>query len=162
MPSPAPPSRKAPRPRRRWLLLVAAALVALLVVAALQGRRVLAERALRAEVEGVLAEFRKQLPMPHGPGLVFEQVLFEGDALVMVVRAQKRRVSDPEDPAARAAVARAEQALLRPFCRDAGVAYLLARGVTLTRRFIDRDGARFFDVSLTARDCATTSGESSP
>ena len=70
--------------------------------------------------------------------------------------------TDKNDAAARAGIARAEQALLRPFCRDAAVAYLLARGVTLTRRFIDRDGRRFFDVSLTARDCATTPGESSP
>jgi len=159
MPAPVPPRRG---PRRRWLLPAAVALVALLALGAWQARRVHEARAFAREVEAVLAEFRAQLPRPHGPGLVFEQVLFEGDALVMVVRAQKRRVSDPEPPAARAGIARAEQALLRPFCRDAAVAYLLARGVTLTRRFIDRDGRRFFDVSLTARDCATTPGESSP
>ena len=34
------------------------------------------------------------------------------------------------------------------------VLFLLARDVNITRRFVDNDGAEFFEITLTSADCA--------
>ena len=149
-----------PRPRRLLGLAVAAAVLAVLATAGWQAKRLWDARQFAREVDAVLADFRRQLPLPHGPGLVFEQVAFEGDSLVMLVRAQKRRVGDPDGRSSREQVRQAEHQLLRALCGDDAITYLLARGVSIKRRFIDPDGRLFFEVELTGRDCARPAGGS--
>ncbi|KAA2284345.1 hypothetical protein [Arenimonas fontis] len=139
--------------RRLWrglaLLLVLAALVAW----GMDRQRERAQRQAAAdELSRVLAEFRRGLPTPYAPGLVTESAGFEGTALVMTIRAEKRRVGDG-DEGQLAAVRRAEQALMLPLCASADVRFLLARGLTIKRRFVDGDGRVFFDIELGADDC---------
>ena len=40
-----------------------------------------------------------------------------------------------------------------PLCEQADVLFLLARGVSIKRRFVDVDGKLFFEISLASADC---------
>ena len=142
---------------QRWL--IALAVVAGLALIATSWWRV--DQRIRAErrdseglrqVQAVLDEFRRGLPREYAPGLMLEQVNFEGQALVMTIRSLNRRAT-PGDPAI-AQVAQAEKAMMLPLCDQPDVLYLLARGVVITRRFVDADNRRFFEITLTSADCA--------
>ena len=103
-------------------------------------------------VDSVLAEFQKGLPREYAPGLTLEQVAFEGSELVMTIRSLTRTV--PEAGPDMQAVAAAEKALMLPLCQHGDVLFLLARGVTLKRRFVDHQDRIFFEITLTSADCA--------
>ncbi|GAB2664439.1 hypothetical protein [Arenimonas aestuarii] len=142
---------------QRWW--VALAVVAGLAIIATGWWRV--DQRIRAErrdseglrqVQAVLEEFRRGLPQQYAPGLMLEEVGFEGQNLVMTIRSLNRRAK-ADDPAI-AQVAQAEKALMLPLCDQPDVLYLLARGVVITRRFVDAEDRRFFEISLTSADCA--------
>ncbi|GGA87388.1 hypothetical protein GCM10011521_27250 [Arenimonas soli] len=142
---------------QRWM--VALAVVAGLALLAASWWRV--DQRIRAErrdsegvreVQAVLEQFRRGLPQEYAPGLMLEEVGFEGQNLVMTIRSLKRR-ANPDDPLI-AQVAQAEKALMLPLCDQPDVLYLLARGVVITRRFIDAENRRFFEITLTSADCA--------
>ena len=103
-------------------------------------------------VQAILDEFRKDLPRAYAPGLVLQDVAFEGNDLVMTIRSLKRR-ADASDPGL-AQVAQAEKSLMLPLCDQPDVLFLLARGVVIKRRFVDGDGGLFFEISLASADCA--------
>jgi len=137
----------------RWLLPTV--LVAGLAIIA-GGWWMAEQRSRRAadagQVDAVLAEFQKGLPREYAPGLVLERVAFEGPDLVMVIRSLTRTV--PEAGGDMRQVAAAEKALMLPLCENGDVLFLLARGVSLKRRFVDHQDRVFFEISLTSADCA--------
>jgi|GEM_PF-5498786 len=104
------------------------------------------------EVQAVLEEFRKGLPREYAPGLRLEAVHFEGQDLVMTIRSLGRNVADAGPELQQ--VAQGEKALMLPLCDNGDVIYLLARGVTLKRRFVDRQDRIFFEITLASADCA--------
>ena len=107
-----------------------------------------------ARAQALLAEFRKGLPSAYAPGLELEDVRLVDRDLVMTIRSQKRQVGDQPPGQSLAQVQRAEYALLLQLCDNTDVVYLLARGVTLRRRFIDAQDRLFFEVKVGADDCA--------
>jgi hypothetical protein len=116
-----------------------------------------AQARTRAIADAAIAEFGRGLPKPFGPGLVLERVVFEGPHLVFVIRSTTRLATDAaRDPQSLEGVRAAEQAQMVAFCNNPNLVYLLSRGMTATRRFVDARGDRFFDVSITAADCART------
>ena len=117
-----------------------------------QRSRQAAEAADAGRVGEVLAEFQQGLPREYAPGLMLERVAFEGPELVMTIRSLTRTV--PESGANMQEVANAEKALMLPLCQHGDVLFLLARGVTLKRRFVDHQDRLFFEITLTSADCA--------
>ncbi|TNJ32870.1 hypothetical protein [Arenimonas terrae] len=118
-----------------------------------------AQAQTRAIADAAIVEFGRGLPKPFGPGpgLVLERVMFEGPHLVFVIRSTTRLATDAaRDPQSLEGVRAAEQAQMVAFCNNPNLVYLLSRGMTATRRFVDARGDRFFDVSITAADCART------
>lgn len=107
--------------------------------------------AIAARMQAIVDEFQKGLPRPYAQGLELQRVEFEGSDLVMTIRSLNRR-ANPEDPAI-GQVAQAEKALMLPLCDQPDVLFLLARGVTIKRRFVDMDGRLFFEISLASADC---------
>ncbi|KFN49206.1 hypothetical protein [Arenimonas composti] len=156
-------TKDTPRPaggQLQWTLgLVAAAVLIAWGLIAMQQRSgaTKAADATTAAVAEVVAEMRRGLPQPFAPGLVTESIEIEGNRLIVRIRSERRRAERAhQDRASLMRVAEAEQAQLLQLCQDPGVARVLAHGVTLVRRFVDADGGLFFDVSITAAECAPT------
>ena len=149
----------APSDRRRWIVVVLLIALGLGLAGAAFWQRYSPEARARAELlatsDQVLAQFRKDLPQRFGEGLMLEQVHFEGRRLVFTIRSASRlAVDSAQDPQALQEVRNAEQAQLQQSCREPQLLHLLSRGMVVTRRFVDRRGDRFFEVSLTGADCA--------
>jgi len=110
--------------------------------------------AIAARMQAIVDQFQQGLPRAYAPGLELQRVGFEGSDLVMTIRSLNRRL--PADGATDpnlVQVAQAEKALMLPLCEQADVLFLLARGVSIKRRFVDVDGKLFFEISLASADC---------
>lgn len=129
---------------RRPLLLAAT-----LVVTAGCGNRAL-ERAQRRAVE----EIGAQLPRPYRDGLVVESVRRDGDDLVLVIRSADITVAMARArPEVFDALRADEQDAMLALCDEPALAPMRAAGGGARRRFVDADGAVFFDATLKASDC---------
>ncbi|KFL37310.1 hypothetical protein [Arenimonas donghaensis] len=110
--------------------------------------------AIAARMQAIVDQFQQGLPRPYAPGLELQQVAFEGSDLVMTIRSlHRRRPADGTTDPNLSQVAQAEKALMLPLCEQPDVLFLLARGVSIKRRFVDVDGKLFFDISLASADC---------
>jgi len=110
--------------------------------------------AIAARMQAIVDQFQQGLPRAYAPGLELQRVGFEGSDLVMTIRSLNRRL--PADGATDpnlVQVAQAEKALMLPLCEQPDVLFLLARGVSIKRRFVDVDGKLFFEISLASADC---------
>ena len=110
--------------------------------------------AIAARMQSIVDQFQQGLPRAYAPGLELQRVGFEGSDLVMTIRSLNRRL--PADGATDpnlVQVAQAEKALMLPLCEQPDVLFLLARGVSIKRRFVDVDGKLFFEISLDSADC---------
>ena len=157
-PSPASPP-PGPARTRLALGLIAAGLAAIAGLVWLAYRTPPPVLAPADPVEAIAAELvRRQnadLPRDLGDGLVLERMAVEGRTLLMTMRAQRMTLAEAaRDPALFARVKQEEQARLLSLCRNADFALVLDEGVVITRRFLDRNDQRFFDVSVAAADCA--------
>lgn len=110
--------------------------------------------AIAARMQAIVDQFQQGLPRAYAPGLELQRVAFEGSDLVMTIRSLNRRLpaEGSADPGL-SQVAQAEKALMLPLCEQPDVLFLLARGVTIKRRFVDVDGKPFFEISLASADC---------
>lgn len=117
-----------------------------------RAQKVRENSAFAQRVQSILDEFRQGLPREYAPGLMLDGIDFEGNNLVMTIRSTKRRADQPGPDLAQ--VAQAEKTLMLPLCDHPDVLFLLARDITITRRFVDATGARFFEITLTTADCA--------
>jgi hypothetical protein len=94
------------------------------------------------------------LPRDYGDGLVLERIGVEGRTIVMVMRSQGMTLeAAARDPASFAAARQEEAARLLTFCGNPEFRLVLDEGVVITRRFLDRNDQRFFDVSVSAAEC---------
>ena len=145
------------KPARPWVI----ALVIVAGLAIIAGGWWNAERraakarettAIAARMQAIVDEFQAGLPRQYAQGLVLDRVAFEGSNLVMTIRSTNRKASQAGPDLVQ--VAQAEKALMLPLCEQPDVLFLLARNVNITRRFVDGDGAEFFEITLTSADCA--------
>jgi len=134
---------------RQLLFVIAAGLGATLLVGCNKG--VPADAAADA-----ITALGKQLPAPYRDDLVTESAQQQGKDVVLVIRAADITVAMAKaKPDVFDALRLDEQAAITELCVDPLLTPVLAAGGKLHRRFIDRDGASFFDATLTPSDCQT-------
>lgn len=101
-----------------------------------------------------IATLGKELPAPYRDGLIVDSVHRHGGDLVLVIRFPDASVAMAKaKPELFAALQQDEQQAMSELCDVAALAPVLAAGGGLRRRFIDADGALFFEVTLKAADC---------
>jgi len=101
-----------------------------------------------------LATLGKQLPAPYRDGLVVDAVHRQGDDLVFMIRFPEATVAMAKaKPEVFAALQHDEDQALVELCAEPALAPLYAAGGGVRRRFIDADGAVFFEVALPASRC---------
>ncbi|HEU0152882.1 MAG TPA: cadherin repeat domain-containing protein [Arenimonas sp.] len=157
-PAPAPP----PGPARTGLALgligAGLGIIALLVWLAYRTPPPVLAPAdpVQAIATELVRKLNADLPRDLGDGLVLERMDVEGRNIIMTMRSRGMTLAEAaRDPALFAQVKLDEQARLLSLCRNADFALVLDEGVVITRRFLDRENQRFFDVSVAAADCAS-------
>ena len=136
-----PSMRPVPR-----MLLAAALLPALLAAC---GKGGLGDAQQRA-----IAALGMQLPAPYRDGLLVESVHRHGDDLVLVIRSPDITLAMAKArPEVFDALRADEQEAMRELCGEAALAPVYAAGGGMRRRFVDADGATFFEATLKASDC---------
>lgn len=103
-----------------------------------------------------IAALGKQLPAPYRDGLVVESVHRHGDDLVLVIRSPDITLAMAKArPEVFDALRADEQEAMRELCGEAALAPVYAAGGGMRRRFVDADGATFFEATLKASDCSS-------
>ena len=134
---------------KRRLRLVCAALLLPLLAAC-------GNNALGDAQQQAIATFGKELPTPYRDGLSVDSVHRHGDDLVLVIRSPDTSVAMAKaKPELFAALELDEQQAMPELCDVPALAPVLAAGGGVRRRFIDIDGALFFEVALKPADCRT-------
>ena len=101
-----------------------------------------------------IATLGQQLPAPYRDGLVTESVHRHGDDLVVVIRFPDATVAMAKaKPDVFSALRQDEQEAIREVCGEPLLAPVYAAGGGVRRRFVDANGAVFFEVALSASDC---------
>lgn len=101
-----------------------------------------------------IAALGKQLPTPYRDGLIVDSVHRHGDDLVLVIRFSDATVAMAKaKPDLFEALRRDEQGAMAELCTDQALAQVYAAGGGVRRRFVDADGALFFETMLKASDC---------
>ncbi|MGB3392634.1 MAG: hypothetical protein WA956_15540 [Stenotrophomonas sp.] len=101
-----------------------------------------------------IATYGKQLPAPYRDGLIVDALHRHGDDLVFVIRFPDATVAMAKSrPDVFAALQRDEADTIAELCTDPVLAPIQAAGGGVRRRFIDTNGAQFFEVALKASDC---------
>ena len=94
------------------------------------------------------------LPAPYRDGLITERAFAGGADLVLEIRFAEARVAQLEaKPQLRDALLADETEAMAELCSDATLKPYLAAGGVVRRRFIDADGALFFEAALPANSC---------
>lgn len=131
----------------RSLPLACAALATLLLAACSGGNA-----ARLAAIDAV----NTALPAPYRDGLVTERAHTKGNAVVLDIRFAEASVAQLDaKPQLRDALRADEGEAISELCRDSALGPYLQQGGVVRRRFIDTDGALFFEVSLDGADCPT-------
>lgn len=134
---------------RPALRALAAALLAALLAACGKGN-------LGDAQQQAIATLGKQLPAPYRDGLVVESVHRHGDDLVLVIRSPDiTQAMAKARPEVFDALRDDEQQAMRELCEDPALAPVYAAGGGMRRRFVDADGAMFFEATLKASDCSS-------
>jgi len=103
-----------------------------------------------------IAALGRQLPTPYRDGLVIESVHRHGDDLVLVIRSPDiTRAMAKARPEVFDALRADEQAAMHELCGEASLVPVYAAGGGMRRRFVDADGAVFFEATLKASDCSS-------
>jgi len=103
-----------------------------------------------------IAALGKQLPTPYRDGLIVDSVHRHGDDLVLVIRSPDiTRAMAKAKPEVFDALRADEQEAMHELCGEASLAPVYAAGGGVRRRFVDADGAVFFESALKASDCSS-------
>ncbi|MCL7714528.1 hypothetical protein [Stenotrophomonas mori] len=107
--------------------------------------------------QAAVAALGDTLPMPYRDGLVVESARSEGRDVVLSIRFPEATVAMAEaKPMLFQALREDEQAAMRELCGLAVLEPVLATGGGVRRRFIDADGAPFFETRLAPDDCLSS------
>lgn len=102
----------------------------------------------------VQAKLAATLPKPYIEDLMIESVAVEGTALVEVIRSPLGTATKTRENPRFNELRQAEEMELRDWCRDPAIQPLFETDAALTRRFVDRNGGVFFEVTMAARACS--------
>lgn len=101
-----------------------------------------------------VATMSKQLPAPYRDGLIIDSVHRHGDDLVQMIRSPDATVAMAKaKPEVFDALRRDEDEAITELCADPTLAPVYAAGGGVRRRFIDANGAVFFEVALKSSHC---------
>lgn len=101
-----------------------------------------------------VATMSKQLPAPYRDGLIIDSVHRHGDDLVQMIRSPDATVAMAKaKPDVFDALRRDEDEAITELCADPTLAPVYAAGGGVRRRFIDANGAVFFEVALKSSHC---------
>ncbi|KRG42162.1 hypothetical protein ARC78_09415 [Stenotrophomonas pictorum JCM 9942] len=101
-----------------------------------------------------IATLGTELPAPYRDGLVIDSVHRHGDDLVLMIRFPEATVAMAKaKPDLFAALRRDEAEAIAELCQEPALAPVYAAGGGVRRRFVDANGAVFFEVALSASDC---------
>lgn len=114
------------------------------------------DSALRAAQQQVMAQMQEQLPAPYREGLVIDSMHRHGDDLVQVIRFPDATVAMAKaKPDVFASLRRDEAEFIVQLCQDTTLQPIYANGGGVRRRFIDANGAVFFEVTLVSSQCVS-------
>ena len=103
-----------------------------------------------------LTALGKQLPKPYRDGLITDSAHLQGADIVLVVRFPDATVDMAKaKPDVFAALRRDENQAIAELCAEPALQPVFAAGGGVQRRFVDANGAVFFNVALKASDCTT-------
>lgn len=103
-----------------------------------------------------VATMGKRLPLPYRDGLVIESVHRHGDALVQVIRFADANVDMAKaKPELFNALRQDEDNAIIELCTDPALLPVYQAGGEVRRRFVDANGALFFEVTLKASHCVS-------
>jgi hypothetical protein len=132
---------------RNTLILLLAASCAALLAGCGSGKLADAQRV-------AVATMSKQLPAPYRDGLIIDSVHRHGDDLVQMIRSPDATVAMAKaKPDVFDALRRDEDEAITELCADPTLAPVYAAGGGVRRRFIDANGAVFFEVALKSSHC---------
>ena len=134
---------------RKVILAVTAGLCAVLLAGC-------GNSALRDAQSTALAALGKQLPAPYRDGLITDSAHRHADDIVLVVRFPDISVAKAKaKPDLFAALREDESQAIAQLCAEPALQPVFAAGGGVQRRFVDANGAVFFNVALKASDCTT-------
>lgn len=134
--------------RTTFLVLLACASAALLAGCG-NGKLADAQRS-------AIATLSKQLPAPYRDGLVIDSVHRHGNDLVQVIRFPDASVDMAKaKPEIFEALRVDEDNAITELCADKALLPVYEAGGGVRRRFIDANGAVFFEVALKASHCVS-------
>ena len=132
---------------RNTLILLLAGTCAALLVGCGNGKLADAQRT-------AVDSMSKQLPAPYRDGLIIDSVHRHGDDLVQMIRSPDATVAMAKaKPEVFEALRRDEDEAITELCADPTLAPVYAAGGGVRRRFIDANGAVFFEVTLKSSHC---------
>lgn len=103
---------------------------------------------------GALATLGKQLPAPYRDGLIIDSAHRHADDIVFMVRSPDASVAMAKaKPELFEALRRDEAEAIAQLCAEPAMQSVYAAGGGARRRFVDANGAVFFEVTLKASDC---------
>jgi hypothetical protein len=101
-----------------------------------------------------IATLNKELPAPYRDGLISDSVHRHGGDLVMMIRFPEATVAMAKaKPEVFAALQRDEDQAIGELCREPALTPVYAAGGGVRRRFVDANGALFFEVTLKSSHC---------
>lgn len=107
--------------------------------------------------DAALAASNASLPAPYRDGLVTERAVAGGADLVLEIRFADARVAQLDaKPDLRDALVADETEAMAELCGVEALQPYLAAGGVVRRRFIDADGALFFEATLPGNACPTS------
>ena len=107
--------------------------------------------------EAAIAASNATLPAPYRDGLVTERAFAGGADLVLEIRFAEARVAQLDTkPHLRDALEADETEAMIELCDSPALKPYLAAGGSVRRRFVDADGALFFEARLPAGTCPTS------
>ena len=109
---------------------------------------------MQGKLETARAETASTLPSPYLDGLVTESVAVDGERLVFLVRSPDGDAEKTRAHPRFRALRESEQQAMTELCALPAMQPLIGTDAVLVRRFVDRDGALFFELTLPARECA--------
>jgi hypothetical protein len=113
---------------------------------------------LSTHLAAAVAGMQAKLPIENPPGVIIEQVLAEGENMVLVIRLAQVKKADLAAPELAQWQADEATQLQQTACANPDSRAMLDEHVNVKRRFVDADRQPLFEVGVTTADCKGKAG----
>ena len=101
----------------------------------------------------------KQFPLAYRDGLSVESAHVEGNTLVLLIRNPEGEAAKVREHPLYGELMQGEQDAMQELCAWPALRPLHGSEARIVRRFVDRNGGLFFETSLPAKACSTTTAD---